>query len=427
VTSARQSAHAILSDVLDRGLLLDDVFADAVNGLDGRDRAFARLLATTVLRRLGQIDNLLDRFLAKPLGRNAQYVRHALRLGVAQLGFLDTPAHAAVDGSVALAGRNRAYRGLVNAVLRRVAREGAAVIAGQDAERLNTPAWMWDRLAADYGADTARAVARAHAAEPPLDVTVTGDAADWAARLDGAALPWGTVRRWGGGGVTDLPGYAEGQWWVQDAAAALPARLLLAALPEPAGAAVADLCAAPGGKTAQLAAAGCTVTAVDRSDKRLARLTANMERLGLAAATVTADIKAWRPETAFAGVLLDAPCTASGTLRRHPDAAYVKRAGDVDTLARVQSALIDAAVDIVAPGGVLVYCTCSLFSDEGERQAAAALERHDRLRRLPVDAGEVGGLTDLIDGNGDLRTLPCHLAGQGGLDGFFAARFRRIA
>jgi 16S rRNA (cytosine967-C5)-methyltransferase len=169
------------------------------------------------------------------------------------------------------------------------------------------------------------------------------------------------------------------------------------------------------------------VTAVDRSEKRLQRLSANMERLGLAAATVVADVKSWRPETPFAGVLLDAPCTASGTLRRHPDAAYVKRAQDIDTLARVQTDLIDAAVAMTAPGGVLVYCTCSLFMDEGERQAVAALDRHAALQRLPVEPAEVGGVAELINGDGDLRTLPYHLADRGGLDGFFAARFRRVS
>ncbi len=425
--SARGAAAAIVASVLDQGMLLDDVFHECVDGLDARDRAFARLLATTTLRRLGQIDDLLNRFLSKPVGTKARFVMHALRLGAAQWLFLDTPAHAAVNHSVELVGRNRAYRGLANAVLRRIVREGKLIVENQDTERLNMPDWMWSRLNADYGETLTRAMARAHMAEPPLDLSVKDDPQACAEAVDGEVLPWNSVRRWGGGSVADLPGYAEGHWWVQDAAAALPARLMISALAGDTTGRIADLCAAPGGKTAQLAHAGFRVSAVDRSAKRLQRLNDNMARLGFAVETVASDIRKWQPGSRFDGVLLDAPCTASGTLRRHPDAAFVKRAQDVDSLAGVQSALLGRAVDMLQPGGILVYCTCSLFHHEGERQIEALLDNDNRLQRVPVTAPEVGGVEELINRHGDLRTLPCHLPDAGGLDGFYAARLRRMA
>ncbi|MFQ5783949.1 MAG: RsmB/NOP family class I SAM-dependent RNA methyltransferase [Alphaproteobacteria bacterium] len=424
----RHDARACALDLLDAVLSRRTPFDEAIERHAGlarlaeRDRAFARLLVATTLRRLGQIDALIDGCLARPLPAKAARARHALRLGACQLVFLATPPHAAVDATVALVrGRDMApYRGLVNAVLRRIAGEGRARAAAQDAARLNTPDWLWRRWNAAYGEASARAIAAAHLAEPPLDLTVRDDAATWATRLAATLLPTGSLRRTLGGAVSALPGYAEGAWWVQDAAAALPVRLL----GDVAGAAVLDLGAAPGGKTAQLAAVGARVTAVDRAP-RLPRLEANLARLGLAAATVAADMTDWRPDQPAPFVLLDAPCSATGTIRRHPDVARLKRAADVARLAALQDRLLDAACAMLAPGGTLVYCVCSLEPEEGEDRIAALLARRSDFARAPVAAAEVGGLAEFVTAAGDLRTLPCHLAAFGGLDGFYAARLRR--
>jgi 16S rRNA (cytosine967-C5)-methyltransferase len=420
------SARLIALDVLDRVLgearPLDETFAGhpALEVLDARDRAFARLLIATALRRLGQIDALLDQFMrARP---RAIRVHNLLRLGAAQLLFLDTPAHAAVAETVALASAPHGFaKGLINAVLRRMAREGKERVAGQDAARLNTPDWLWRSWEEAYGGPVARAVAEAHLAEPPLDLSVKSDPAGWATRLAGERLHGNTVRRPAGGAIEDLPGYAEGAWWVQDAAAALPARLL----GDVRGRRVVDLCAAPGGKTAQLAAAGADVTAVELSDRRAARLRANLERLRLEVRIEIADALAWRPPRPVGQVLLDAPCSATGTIRRHPDIAWHKTPDDVTRMAALQARLLEAAVTMLEPGGVLVYASCSLQPEEGPEVIEQALTGGVPVTRLPVQASELEGLAvDLTDA-GDVRTLPCQLADRGGLDGFFIARLRR--
>lgn len=425
--SSAPTARACALDVLDAVLgdkrLLDETLADhaGLARLEARDRAFARLLVSTTLRRLGQIDALIAHCLDKPLSARAARVRQILRLGACQLAFLGTPPHAAVDGAVSLVGSNRAYKGLVNAVLRRLAREGAGLAAKHDAPRLDTPGWLWESWRSAYGEATARAIAEAHLAEPPLDITVKRDPEGWARRLDARVLPTGTLRRALGGAVEDLNGYAQGGWWVQDAAAALPARLL----GDVAGATVIELCAAPGGKTAQLAAAGAHVVAVDRSARRLDRLRQNLARLGLAAETIAADAIDWRPRAPARFVLLDAPCSATGAIRRHPDIPHLKTAADVARLAALQDRLLDAAYPMLAPGGTLVWCVCSLEPEEGPERIAALLERAPGLERVAITASEIGGLSELVTAAGDLRTLPCHLADRGGLDGFFVARLRR--
>jgi 16S rRNA (cytosine967-C5)-methyltransferase len=420
------SARLIALDVLDRVLgearPLDETFAGhpILAQLDDRDRAFARLLVTTALRRLGQIDTVLDEFVrARP---KAIRVHNLLRLGAAQLLFLGTPAHAAVSETVALASGPHGFaKGLLNAVLRRVAREGKERLSGQDAERLNTPDWLWRRWTAAYGELVARALAEAHLAEPPLDLSVKSDPAGWAARLGAEHLYGSTVRRPAGGAIEDLPGYAEGAWWVQDAAAALPARLL----GDVHGRTAIDLCAAPGGKTAQLAAAGADVIAVELSERRAARLRANLARLRLQAHVAIADALAWRPPRPAGHVLLDAPCTATGTIRRHPDIAWHKTPADVTRMAELQARLLEAAVAMLEPAGVLVYASCSLQPEEGPDVIERALATGLPVARLPIQASELDGLPlDLTDA-GDVRTLPCHLAGRGGLDGFFIARLRR--
>jgi 16S rRNA (cytosine967-C5)-methyltransferase len=412
----------VLDRVLGEQRPLDETFAGhpRLGALAARDRAFARLLLTTALRRLGQIDAVLDRFLRAP--PKSIRVRDILRLGAAQLLFLETPAHAAVAETVALATGSESFaRGLVNAVLRRVAREGEALIAAQDAARLNTPDWLWQSWSEAYGEACARAIATVHLAEPPLDLSVKRDAERWAGRLDALRLASNSLRRAAGGLIEDLPGYAEGAWWVQDVAAALPARLL----PDIAGRPVIDLCAAPGGKTAQLAAAGGRLVALESSARRAERLRANLARLQLDAEVVIADAREWRPPHPVDRVLLDAPCTATGTIRRHPDIAWHRTPADVDRLAGLQGELLRAAIDMLAPGGVLVYASCSLQPEEGVRLIDCALAEALAAERLAIDPAELAGLPVDVTPEGDVRTLPCHLAEQGGMDGFFIARLRR--
>lgn len=423
-SDARGAALWLLVQVLDRGRALDEALEQALapggrmTSLAGRDRAFARLLSSTVLRRLGQLDDAIGRCLDRPLNRRGEAARNTLRLAAAQLLFLDTPAHAAVDAAVRQVARWPGLKGLVNAVGRRLAREGPALLAAQDSERLNCPAWLWQSWVAAYGETDTRAIVAALLAEPPLDLTVRGDLAVWAERLQAELLPTGSLRRRGGGAVTELPGYAEGAWWVQDAAAALPARLLPAA----AGLRVIDLCAAPGGKTAQLAAAGAAVTAVDLSTARLRRLADNLRRLGLSVDTVAADATDWRPAELADAVLLDAPCTSTGTIRRHPDIWHLKTAADVAAATPLQDHLLAAATDMLRPGGTLVYCVCSLQPEEGPARIARLLQSGAPVRRRPLQAAELNGLAELIDAAGDLRTLPHQL---GGLDGFYACRLER--
>jgi 16S rRNA (cytosine967-C5)-methyltransferase len=351
---------------------------------------------------------------------------NVLRLGAAQLLFLGTPSHAAVATSVELAqaaGLGRG-KGMANAVLRRLAREMADITASQDAVRLNTPDIFWTRWTERYGEATTRAVAAQHLEEPPLDLTLKpgADPALWAERLGATQLPGGTLRRPVGGRVEELPGFADGVWWVQDLAASLPVRLF----GDLSGKTVYDLCAAPGGKTAQLVVAGGRVTAVDRSAPRLALVRDNLDRLGLAAELVAADALAWVPPGGPAdAILLDAPCTATGTIRRHPDVALTKTSDDLAKLTRLQAALLDRAAGFLKPGGILVYCTCSLEPEEGERQIERLLRERPEFARVPIDADEIGGLAPLLTATGTLRSLPCHLAELGGMDGFFAARLKR--
>jgi len=386
-----------------------------------------RRLVATVLRRLGTLRHLLGGFLEKGFPADAPRTETVLLLGAAQILWLDVPDHAAVDLSVRLAQADRRagrYAGLVNAVLRRVAQNRDS-FAVDDAVR-DTPDWLLKRWSAHYGADVAQAIAQANGHEPALDLTVKQDAATWAERLRGRVLPTGTVRTIAQGAITLLPGYSEGAWWVQDAAAALPAHLL----GDIRSKRIADLCAAPGGKTAQLVHAGAQVTAVDRSPARVARLRENLARLSLTAQTEALDVLEWQAEP-FDAVLLDAPCSSTGTIRRHPDVPWLKGETEITVLTGLQQKLLDRAVALTKPGGTLVYCVCSLEPEEGEQQIEALLARNPDVARAPITAADVFGQSDFISAQGDLRTLPQMLPDAdprwGGLDGFFAARLVRAA
>jgi 16S rRNA (cytosine967-C5)-methyltransferase len=423
---ARKAALAILSDVLRRKRPLDLAAEDVLarSKLEARDAGFARAIATTSLRRFGQLESLLLSFVDKtPPPHKAGPTLEILIAGACELLFLDVAPHAAVDGANRLAQADTKavhFKGLVNAVLRRVAREGAAVIAQQDASRLNTPDWLWQRWLENYGEECARGIAAAHAAVPPLDLTLKRED-DPALDFPGALkLAPGRIRLEHAGRVEDLPRYHEGSWWVQDFAASLPAELLGRTESQR----VIDLCAAPGGKTAQLAAARAQVMAVDISSDRLGRVAANLERLHLTAELVAADARDWRPDTPAPLVLLDAPCTATGTIRRHPDLPWLKTATDLGIAESLQAELLDAAADMTAPGGKLVYAVCSLEPEEGPEQIANFLRRRSEFRRLPVASDEVPDAA-FLSREGDLATLPSHWSERGGMDGFYAARLMR--
>lgn len=426
--AARLGAQKVLDAVLAKGRALDEAFAEeasrgSLKALAAPDRGFARAIVATALRHLGEIDAVLGALVEKPLPKRAGPTQTILRIAAAEILFLGVKPHAAVDLAVEAAARDDDachFKSLVNAVLRRLAREGAALLADLDAERIGLPDWLWESWCAAYGEETARTIVRAQWLEPPLDLSVKreDERAHWAAELGAEILPTGSLRLKDGGRIEALAGFNEGAWWVQDAAAALPARLL----GDVKGRDVLDLCAAPGGKTLELASLGAHVTALDRSQPRLERLEENLARLKLTAEIVVADAAKWSPGRTWDFILLDAPCTATGTARRHPDVPHLKKPSDRDRLAALQSRILDHAATLLAPGGTLVYCTCSLEPEEGPAQIERFLAAHPDFTRRPVAAAELGGLGELVTPAGDLRTLPCHLAELGGLDGFYAVR-----
>lgn len=416
--SARRAAAELLVAVMDRGRALEDAMTETTsfNALEGRDRAFARALVTAGLRHLGGVDTVLSEFLQRPLPDNAEHARALLHLGATQLLVLGTPAHAAVGETVETANHMREARGfakLMNAVLRKVAGNGAAIFAtlppGAD-----LPAWLYTRWRATYG-EAAPRIAGALLHEAPLDISVKDDAAGWAEKLGGVVTPTGSVRLSDPAPIDTLPGFDEGAWWVQDAAAALPAKLL----GEVRGKRVLDLCAAPGGKTLQLAAAGAQVTAVDKSQARLKRLRENLTRTKLKAEIICADALEFRAEP-FDAVLLDAPCTSTGTLRRHPDVAWLRRPTDVRALAELQAQLVAACAKLLKPGAPLLYAVCALEPEEGPGIVAEALRtgwsRAALTNEIPAE---------FVTPDGDMRTHPGFWPELGGLDGFYAARLLR--
>jgi 16S rRNA (cytosine967-C5)-methyltransferase len=409
--ATREAAFDLLSAVIDRRRPLEEAL-DALPEMPPRDRAAGHRLAAAVLRRTGTLDAVLEPFLRK---EPPDPVRHVLRIGAAGLLLLETPSHAAVATAVALARSRRLapFAGLVNAVLRRVSEAGVAAMAELDSPRLDTPAWLW----ASWG-DAARPSAMAHQREAPLDLTLRPGAPVPAGC---ELLPTGSVRFPPGTHVTEVEGFEAGACWVQDAAATLPARLLAARPDEH----VADLCAAPGGKTGQLAAAGASVVAVERDAARLARLRENLRRWSLAAETVQADVLEWNPPRQFDAILLDAPCSATGTIRRHPDVPHTKRPRDVRALAETQDRLLAAATAMLRPGGRMIYAVCSLQPEEGLPRIEAALQRGG-LRHEPFTPDELADLPEARTERGFLRTLPSMWSERGGMDGFFAARVIRV-
>lgn len=434
--AARKAAAAILRKVVDGGVPFDALVDEAsghrdFRNLDRRDRALTRMIVETALRHRGEIKACLDQRLDRPLDtKNGGAISAALHVGAAQILFLDVPDHAAVNLAVTAVEQDRRIRharGLVNSVLRRLGREREEILKRTDRAILNVPPWLFRRWTAYYGDEATRAIAIAHMARPQLDLTPLHDAEQVARMTGGTVLPTGSVRVERPGRVSSLPGYDTGAWWVQDAAAAIPARLVRASP----GMAVADLCAAPGGKTAQLSAAGAHVTAVDQSELRLKRLSTNLDRLGLKADCVSADILTWQPNRSFDAVFLDAPCTATGTIRRHPDIAWLKSEADIESLSALQERMLDKASNWLKPGGVLVFCTCSLEPEEGEHQVDRFLTTHPGFELETVTADETGGIAAAINEQGCLRTLPSMtLFDDGrdhfnGFDGFFAARFRK--
>ncbi len=407
----REAAYDLLTATLERHRPLEEAL-DTLSGLEARDRAAGHRLAAAVLRRTGSLDAVLEPHLKKA---PPPQVMNILRIGAAGLILLDTPRHAAVATAVELT-RTRGlapFSGLVNAVLRKVSDSGAAALEGLDGPRLDTPPWLWTA----WGAE-ARAIAKANTHEAPLDLSLRPGATPPA---EAVALPTGSWRCPAGTRVMELEGFASGDLWVQDAAAALPA-MLLAAKP---GERVADLCAAPGGKTAQLAMTGAHVTAIESNPSRIVRLRENLARLRLDVEVIQADAALWQPPELFDAVLIDAPCSATGTIRRHPDILHLKRPRDIQGLMPQQDRLIDAAFAMLKPGGRLIYAVCSLQPEEGVQRIAAATARLD-LRTEPFTPADLPGLPEALSRQGQLRTTPALWPDRGGMDGFFAGRMVRF-
>ncbi len=424
---ARYVAARSVQLVLEKRLPLDQALSgqELFGQLEGRDRAFARLIAATTLRRLGQINKIVSPFIKK---EPPAYVKAVLATGAAQILFLNTPPHAAVGASVSLLKRSQKTAraaGMANAVLRRVSEQGSHLLA--DTRPLdNIPVWLRRSWEGAYGEQAARAIANAAVQDPPLDISVKEDVEKWAQILEAEILPGGTLRRPKIGDVTALAGFDAGAWWVQDISASLPVKLL----GDVKGMKILDMCAAPGGKTLQLAALGAQVTALDKNEERQKRVEENLKRTGLSANIVTADAARWRDPINMSGggfdaVILDAPCSATGTFRRRPDVLHCKSPADVSSLMRVQERLLLAAARHVRPGGTLLYCTCSLETREGEEQVTKFMKNMAKFRLNPIVEADTFSLVNMMTSEGYLRVLPHFLSKKGGMDGFFVARFTR--
>lgn len=428
--ASRAVALNILAQVLGQKKMLDTVWErdTGFTRLPPRDRAFVRMLVASVLRRRGQLDDLLLRASDKGDLPRPEQLKWILYIGITQILFMDVPDHAAVNTAVTLAAEEgmEGKKGFVNAILRRMTgEEGRAWLGEQDEASLNIPEWIYVQWINAYGAFRAKEIGEACLHEAALDITIKDPREEslWAGALEAVVLPTGSLRRHGGGSVTDLPGFHEGAWWIQDASSALPAKLL----GDVAGKKVLDLCAAPGGKTAQLIAMGADVVAVDRSAARMGTLNENLRRLKLdgRAQTLIEDGSIWKPKEKFPFILLDAPCSATGTIRRHPDLLSLKTQKDQDGLMSIQARLLVNAAEMLEIGGTLIYCTCSLQKDEGENQVQRFLVANRNFRRVAINASEVGGIIGCLTSDGDVRLLPQHAAEIGGMDGFYIARIQK--
>jgi 16S rRNA (cytosine967-C5)-methyltransferase len=431
--AARVASAAIIGDIIQGGHTLDEKFASEaapsrLAGLSDRDRGLARSIATATLRRLGTIRLALSQLVEKGLPKNCGPLEWILVVGAAQILFLDVPDHAAVDLAVRAARldpKSAGFANLVNGVLRNLIRRRDEFLDVSDPLEDDTPHWLAARWRRVYGEERAQKIAAAHRDEPTLDLTVKSDPELWAEKLGGRVLPTGSVRIDAHTPIPELPGYAEGEWWVQDAAAALPARVLAVRASER----VLDLCAAPGGKTAQLASAGAKVVALDRSAERLKVLAANLTRLRLEASVAVGDAAQYKAEP-FDAILVDAPCAATGTIRRSPDVAWIKKPSDISSLVAIQARILDHALTLLKPGGRLVYCTCSLEPEEGEAQIAALFRRNPDIVHERIDPVALGLPPEAATPDGDLRLLPDLLPDedprQRGLDGFYIASLRKL-
>jgi 16S rRNA (cytosine967-C5)-methyltransferase len=428
----RATAAKLLAAAVDRKTSLDGMLDlthgnPAYKALNDADRALTRAILTTALRHLPRLEAAIASMIETPLPEGARALQHVLIVAAAQILHLDVPSHAAVDLAVEQANRdprNRRFAKLVNAVLRRLVREKDEVLAAT-ASISPVPDWFRARLVSAYGEAEATRIAEAQLTPPAIDLTVKDNPQAWAEKLGGKVLPTGSVRLGEfEGSVTGLEGFDRGEWWVQDVAASIPAKLF----GDLKGKRVADLCAAPGGKTAQLIAAGAAVTAVEQSSNRLARLKENLARLGMSAELVGGDLFKYSPDEKLDGVLLDAPCSSTGTTRRHPDVLWTKGMQDIEKLAALQEKMLRHAVTLVKSGGVIVFSNCSLDPMEGEELIERVLSDTPSVKRLPVDPASWPGLENAITAQGDFRTTPAMIPPSdgfaGGMDGFFASVLR---
>ena len=418
-----------MTKVIDEGEPLEYLLDRKVlDELPPNDRSLARAITSTTLRRRFQIEKILSGYMQKPLGRRGGPAMHLLRLGVAQILFLDVADHAAVSTTMEIAKSDhkaKHFSKLINGVLRTIGREKADILANLKPIDI-LPNWLCKTWIEAYGKKTVLDMASALCHEPYLDIATKSDSPKWAETLEGIALATGSVRLKSRGAVPNLSGFADGEWWVQDTAASLAPSLL----GDVSGKTVADLCAAPGGKTAYLASRGALVTAVDSSAPRVEKLTENLERLNLKADIVTSDVMAWKPEQLFDAILLDAPCSATGIIRKHPDILSLKNEQQIPQMATLQRKILKASIPFLKPGGTLVFCTCSLQPEEGEAILDYIEAENLPLKLDPIRANEIGGVSQVIQENGTVRTLPHYLEHAdpvlSGVDGFFMARFQHI-
>jgi 16S rRNA (cytosine967-C5)-methyltransferase len=429
----RIAASKIIAAVIDKKTPLDGML-DAGHGnpayraLSEADRSLLRAILNTTLRHLPRIEKSLSMMLDKPLPEGARALQHVLTTAAAQILYLAIPSHAAVDLAVEQAHRdprNRRFAKLVNALLRRMVRERDEILAASEAIS-PVPGWFYARLVKSYGEAEARRIAEAQLTPAPIDLTVKADAQAWAERLNARLLPTGSLRLAAfDGGIPAVDGFEDGAWWVQDAAASIPAQLFGPIL----GKRIADLCAAPGGKTAQLCALGAEVIAVEMSGNRAVRLTENLSRLNLQAQIVQSNLFDYTPEELLDGVLLDAPCSSTGTTRRHPDVLWTKDAKDIEKLAELQGRMLRHALTLVKPGGLVVFSNCSLDPLEGEQLVAQLLRDDASVKRVPIRREDWPGLEDAINPLGEFRTTPAMILPSeghaGGMDGFFACVLQR--